>query len=912
MPESSHHELLFEHSPQLMWVFDLESLQFLAVNEAAIRKYGYTRKEFLKMSVKDLHRAEDIPRLLEAPSEKGGKIGESGAWRQIKKDGAQIEVEVTAADIGWGGRRARVVFSNDVTERRRGEESLLEERRLLRTLIDNMPDYIYVKDAGSRFLVANRAVANLTGAKNPEELIGKTDFDYFPKELATAFFSDEQSIVQSGLPLLNQEERAADSEGSERWTSTSKVPLRDALGQVIGIMGIGRDITTRRIAEAALKVAKEAAESASRAKSEFLANMSHEIRTPMNGIIGMTELALETELTNEQRDYLGMVKVSADSLLTVINDILDFSKIEAGKMDLDFADFNLRECLEETVRTFGVRAGEKGLELVCDIRPTVPEMVTGDSKRLRQVVVNLLGNAIKFTERGEVVLHVETQGGQAPGVELHFIVRDTGLGIPKDKQELIFGAFAQADGSSSRKYGGTGLGLTISSRLVEMMGGRIWLESEPGLGSTFHFTAKFRPTQASQPVRGNARYDSLVGIPVLIVDDNPTNRRILEETLAHWGMKPRSVPSGAEALAELKRAKEIGQATPLVLLDAQMPLLDGFATAAKVKRDPDVQAATIMMLSSGGQRGDADRCREVGISAYLTKPVRQAELREAIVRVLGLKQQTDDRAKLITRHSLQDARKHVRILLADDNAINRELTVRILSKRGHSVAVVENGRQAVEAVEAQKFDVALMDVQMPEMDGLEATAAIRKMEKTNGGHLPIIAMTAHAMKGDRERCLAAGMDGYLSKPIRSQELIQMTENFTGAAEPIVMADEPPESVMDKKTALARIDGDESLFADLAKLFCDESARMLSAIQDAIAKKNAGELHRAAHFLKGSVATFAAQPAFDAALKLEEIARSGNLTGAEDAFASLAEEVRRLRIALENRSASQAQRQEALH
>ena len=898
MTVNSTREMLFEKNPLVMWVFDLESLQILAANGAATEKYGYASNEFVGLNLHELFGAGDVPAFLEASTRVPDGAGDTRAWKNKKKDGTKIDVEITAADTEWDGRHARVVFASDATERKRVEGALAGERRLLRMLIDNMPDRIYVKDAESRWVVANRALALLFGAKSPDELLGKTDFDYFPKEIATAFFSDEQAIIQSGRQIVNQEEGRVSADGKTTWTSTTKVPWRDALGNVIGIMGIGRDITELKAAEGESKQAKEAAESANRAKSEFLANMSHEIRTPMNGIIGMTELALETELTAAQREFLSVVKISADSLLAVINDILDFSKIEAGKMDLDCTKFHLRESLEETIRTFGARAGQKGLELVCDIRSNVPETVVGDPIRLRQVIVNLVGNAIKFTDVGEVVLEVEVEKRDEKRAELHFIVRDTGLGIPKDKQELIFGAFAQADGSSSRKYGGTGLGLTISSRLVAMMDGRIWVESEAGRGSTFHFTAQFDLPHAEKTVKEKREIPNISGISVLIVDDNSTNRRILEETLTQWGMKPKSVASGWAALAEMRRAKEAGDPPTLVLLDAQMPLLDGFATAAKIKSDPDIEAATIMMLTSGGQRGDADRCRQVGIAGYLTKPVRQAELRDAIVQVLGLKQVQHDAPKLVTRHSLHEPRKSLHFLLADDNAINRELGLQILKKRGHTVSIATNGKEAVEAVNTQQFDVVLMDVQMPEMDGLEATAVIRELERTTGKHIPIVAMTAHAMKGDRERCLAAGMDAYISKPIRAQELIQITEGFAISTGPIETPEEKKDSVIDRKTALARIDGDEALLGELAGLFCHESVRMISAVQDAVARQNADDLHRAAHFLKGSVATFAAQPAFEAALKLETIARSGEFTGAEDAQAALETEVERLRSELQ--------------
>jgi len=752
---------------------------------------------------------------------------------------------------------------------------------------------VYRITLDGRLLDCNDACARIFGYDSRTELMANPVFATYstPDELAEFI-----GRLRKEKSLTNFERRLSRRDGKPVWVLENANLLQGTVGvSDEWIEGTLFDITERKHAEGELQRAKEAAEAASRAKSEFLANMSHEIRTPMNGIIGMTELALETQLTPEQQEYLNMVKTSADSLLTVINDILDFSKIEAGKLELDNTTFNLRDHLEETTKSFAVAASGKGLELVCDFRPDVPSDVVGDPTRLRQVIVNLLGNAIKFTDRGEVVLHVESEPQGDENLLLHFAIQDTGMGISHDKQKLIFEAFAQADSSSRRKYGGTGLGLTISTRLVTMMGGRIWVESEPGEGSTFHFTAAFQLAHKNIQRKERDSQVTLEGIHVLVVDDNPTNRRILDRTLLQWGMKPTLADSGWTALAALKRAKELGDPVKLLLLDAQMPGMDGFSLAAKIQLNHDLPASTVMMLTSGGQRGDAARCREVGISAYLTKPVRQFELREAILNVLGMKKNNEQEPKLVTRHSLREGRRHLRVLLAEDNAINRELAVRLLAKRGHTVVVAENGKQAVAAVESEEFDVVLMDVQMPEMDGFEATAAIRQAEQLNGKHMPIVAMTAHAMKGDRERCLAAGMDAYVSKPIQFEELLEVTESFSDS---ITASASQADKAWDRDVALARVGGDEVLLADLARIFCEQSPRLLAAVQQAIAKKDVVGLKRASHSLRSAIATFSAHEATNIAAKLEEFNSPDDFDVASELYRSLEFNVTTLQKALD--------------
>jgi signal transduction histidine kinase/CheY-like chemotaxis protein len=513
---------------------------------------------------------------------------------------------------------------------------------------------------------------------------------------------------------------------------------------------------------------REAAEAASRTKSEFLANMSHEIRTPMNGVMGMIELALDAQGSPGQADYLNMARFSAESLLTVINDILDFSKIEAGRLELDCVDFSLVDCLEDTVRSFAPQAEKKGVELAFEIGSDVPDFVKADPTRLRQVITNLLGNAVKFTERGEVVLRVARESDTGERERLHFTVSDTGIGIPEEKQKLIFEAFSQADASTTRKYGGTGLGLTISSRLVTLMKGRLWVESEPGRGSDFHFTAEV--VSSPQPAPSSAaEADSLQGIPVLVVDDHSTNRRILAKTLAGWGMKVTVAVDGKEGLDALEHAEKAGEPFRVILTDAQMPGMDGFTFAQKVNAGAVNPRPVIMILTSAGQRGDAARCRAVGVTAYLTKPIRQADLRKAVLLAVG-RQSAQPEQALITRHSLREDSDSLRILLVEDNSVNQHLACKLLEKHGHTVTKASNGREAVNLVAEQRFDLVLMDVQMPEMDGFEATTVIRKREQGTGEHLPVIAMTAHAMKGDEERCLKAGMDSYVAKPITSADL----------------------------------------------------------------------------------------------------------------------------------------------
>jgi two-component system, sensor histidine kinase and response regulator len=678
--------------------------------------------------------------------------------------------------------RTNAGLAAEIAEREQAQKALRESSELVRLLLEGAPEAIYGIDVDGNTTFCNAACLRMLGYESAAELLGRNTHDliHHTKPDGSHYPVAECQIYRAfrtGTETHVDDEVLWRKDGSSFPIECWSRPIHRA-GAIIGAVVTFIDVTERKLAEEVLRNAKAAAEEGSRAKSEFLANMSHEIRTPLNGVIGMTDLALQTELTREQREYLQTVKLSADSLLSVINDVLDFSKMEAGRSHLDVSDFDLRENLEATLRTLALRADQKGLELLCEVASDIPAVVRGDPDRLRQIIINLVGNAIKFTAAGEVLLKVEASGMEGTNSLMHFTVSDTGIGVSPEKQKLIFEPFTQADSTTTRIYGGTGLGLAISKRLVGMMGGGIWVESRPGAGSHFHFTVSLPPS-AAPPVESEslATPEVLRGVRVLIVDDNDTNRRILLGHLKDWAMRAEAVDGGELALKEISAAQQADDPYVLILTDTHMPKMDGFELTDQIRRRHELKAATIMMLTSGGQRGDAARCDELGVAAYIQKPVRTSELRGAIARVLGAAR-AEPMTPLITRYSLKDRpdpMDMLRILIVEDNPVNQLLMTRLLGKRGHLVKVAGNGRLALESMEKDSYDLVLMDVQMPEMDGIEATGMLREREANSGTRLTVIGVTAHAMKGDRDRCLQAGMDGYLSKPIRAKELDELLD-----------------------------------------------------------------------------------------------------------------------------------------
>jgi PAS domain S-box-containing protein len=794
-------------------------------------------------------------------------------------------------------------ISRDITEHKRAEASLARERDLLKTIIDNIPDLIFIKDRAGRFVAVNAAMLRVLQVETVEVVLGKTDFDFSPPELAANYVADDQMVMRSAKPMIDQEEAARDAKGNEIWLLTTKVPLFDEDRNVTGLVGIGRNITNRKRAEQELIAAKEAADMANRAKSDFLANMSHEIRTPMNAIIGMTELVLDTRLAQSQRDYLRMVRESGESLLTVINDILDFSKIEAGKLDLDNTLFDLRENLGDTMKSLALRAHSKNLELAFRVEPDVPRALYGDVGRLRQIIVNLVGNAIKFTECGEVVVDVRCVVQTADMAKCHITVRDTGIGIPEDKLSSIFDEFEQVDRSTTRRFGGTGLGLAISSRLVELMGGRIWVESTLGEGSEFHINIEFAlgdEAELEHPIKNAV---VVGGTPALVVDDNATNRLILDEMLRNWGMKPTLVDNAAAALETLRSAEADGNPFRLLLSDVNMPESDGFMLSKWIRDDPSLSDVAIIMLTSSGRPGDAERRDKLGVSASLLKPAKQSEIFDAIVRALGVTAPEDDPSQQAV---LDKATKlgTLRILLAEDNVVNQKLAQGVLSRQGHDVTIANNGHEAIEALRKADFDVVLMDVQMPELDGFEAATMIRSAEQITGKHQPIIAMTAHAMSGDRELCLEAGMDEYVSKPIRVNELMDKLAIVLAGRRPLLAAEltaksdlptssSPAGCTIEWDVVLEGMMGDEALLRDCLEACLLESPRFMQAIHAAITNNDGEALNRAAHSLKGSIAFLHVDAAFQSAQQLETAGSDNNFELAQQEATALSQHFQRI-------------------
>jgi two-component system, sensor histidine kinase and response regulator len=819
----------------------------------------------------------------------------------------------------------------DITDKVLAERTRDRERQLLQTLLDNMPDSIYFKDKDSRFIRVSAGMAHKFGLKSSEDVIGLSDAEVFSPEHASSARNDEIRIMETGIPLVSRVEKETWPDRPDTWCSSTKLPLRDTEGNVIGTFGISRDVTDLKHTEEELAKARDAANQANRAKSDFLANMSHEIRTPMNAIIGMSELLARTSLNRDQRDFLDLVREAADSLLRLLNDILDFSKIEASKLELEQIPFSLRECIGKTGQTLSLRAAEQGLELVCRVSPDVPDRLISDPGRLRQILINLLGNAIKFTERGEVFVEV-TRDPNTPidpsdvssptspkRLRLLFSVRDTGIGIPRDKQASVLEAFTQADSSTTRRYGGTGLGLTISSQLAQLMGGHLWLESEVGVGTTFYFNVNVE-VAPSQCIETAGAISSLKGLRVLVVDDNATNRRILQEILSAWGLQPVLVTGGKEAMKELTRAAEAEQPYQLGILDCMMPDLDGFGLSEWIRDRFSREQLRLIILSSAARVGDSERCERVGISRYLTKPVIQSELLDAILQVMNISQSPALRSDFTPIVPCRP----LRILLAEDGLANKIVAKGLLEAGGHQVIIADDGRAAIERWESDSFDLILMDMHMPDVDGIQATMEIRRRELiTRRGPIPIIAITAAAMPEDARQCLQSGMDAFLAKPLQPELLYETLAKFakgktevrgssiagqlpseiisdaSGADTRSAMSSKSfaPE-VMNIDDAIKRIPGGMKGLRRLCEVFHIECDQLLSVMSDAIQRGDADEVRRASHTIKGSSKLFSATRVSAVAFEIEQSAKDQQLDEAPRLFSILKSEIAELRAALQ--------------
>ena len=834
----------------------------------------------------------------------------------LRRDGSTFDMEVHGERSSYRGREVRITAVRDVSERREAEKALRKSEARQRAVVDTASDGIITMTTTGLIRSFNPGAERIFGygaeevVERPLNILMPERFRGLHEAGFRRYLAEGTSRVVGKGPV---ELAGLRKDGEE-------FPLELSLGEMreeddILFTGIIRDATGRKKAEAAMREAAEAAEAASRTKSDFLANMSHEIRTPMNGVIGMTELLLGTRLDPDQRDYAETVRSSGEHLLSVINDILDFSKIEAGKVKLEEISFDLRATVEEVARLLAARAEDKGLELINFVEYDVPAAVKGDPFRLRQVLTNLIGNAIKFTESGEVVLRtslVEEEGREAT---LRFEVVDTGIGIGEGERARLFESFSQADASTTRRYGGTGLGLAISKQLVELMDGEIGVESNPGEGSTFWFTTSLekRP-EANEGIEPGGE---LRGLRVLIVDDNATNRKILCKQVAPWGMIPDAVDSGWRAMEYLRDAVGVGEPYDLAVLDMQMPNKDGLQLARSIKADPLLRGTRLVMLTSMGQRGEGEEARKAGIAAYLTKPVRQTELRDALSTVAAGPRSAEEDAVpsyhavvekgIITRHGLAEKRAGARprLLVAEDNPVNQKVALRTLEKLGYRVDVVGNGLEALEALARVPYAAVLMDVQMPEMGGYEATEEIRRREGSDR-HTPIIAMTANAMMGDREAALAVGMDDYIAKPVRVEDLETILRNWVPHEAPMPPLT-PAQQAVDGVTSIdwtvldglrgIRGEGEPDLLVELAQIFEEDTPARITALRDALERGDAEGLRLGAHGLKGGSGSLGARRMALIAERIEAIARAGELAPAAEQIEMLGNEFERVRAEL---------------